>query len=54
MQPSLNRNKWWLSGQESLCAPKATFFEKSTAHSRRFQNSPFGLRQLKSYAHLPL
>ena len=42
-----------LPEQESFCAPKATFFDKSTAHSRRFQNSPFGLRQLKSYARFP-
>jgi len=39
-----------LPEQESLSAPKATFFEKSMAHSRRFQNSPCGLRQLKSFS----
>jgi len=39
-----------LPEQESLFAPKATFFEKSKAHPRRFQNSPYGLRQLKSSA----
>ena len=33
---------------KSLFALSKTFFDKSRARSRRFQNSPFGLKQLKS------
>jgi hypothetical protein len=33
---------------KSLFAWSKTFFDKSKACSRRFQNSPFGLKQLKS------
>jgi hypothetical protein len=33
---------------KSLFALSKTFFDKSKARSRRFQNSPFGLKQLKS------
>jgi len=33
---------------KSLFALSKTFFDTSKACSRRFQNSPFGLKQLKS------
>jgi hypothetical protein len=33
---------------KSLFALSKTFFDKSMARSRRFQNSPFGLKQLES------
>jgi hypothetical protein len=33
---------------KSLFAGSETFFDKSKARSRRFQNSPFGLNRLKS------
>jgi hypothetical protein len=33
---------------KSLFALSKTFFDKSKARSRRFRNSPFGLKQLKS------
>jgi hypothetical protein len=33
---------------KSFFAGSETFFDKSKARSRRFQNSPFGLKQLKS------
>jgi len=37
-----------LRQQKSLFAGSETFFNKSKARSRRFQNSPFGLKQLES------
>ena len=33
---------------KSFFAGSETFFDKSKARSRRFQNSPFGLKQLES------
>jgi hypothetical protein len=33
---------------KSLFALSKTFFDKSKAGSRRFENSPFGLKQFKS------
>jgi hypothetical protein len=33
---------------KSFFAGSETFFDKSKARSRRFQNSPFGLNQLES------
>jgi hypothetical protein len=33
---------------KSLFAWSKTFFDKSKARSRRFENSPFGLKQFKS------
>jgi hypothetical protein len=33
---------------KSFFAGSETFFDKSKARSRRFQNSPFGLKQLQS------
>jgi hypothetical protein len=33
---------------KSFFAGSKTFFDKSKARSRRFQNSPFGLKQLES------
>ena len=37
-----------LPKQKSFFAGSETFFDKSKARSRRFQNSPFGLKQLES------
>jgi hypothetical protein len=34
---------------KSFFAGSETFFDKSKAPSRRFQNSPFGLKQLESH-----
>jgi len=45
MDKALTRNRLL---PESLFALSKTFFDKSKACSRRFQNSPFGLKQLKS------
>jgi hypothetical protein len=42
--------RWLLNGllPKSFFAGSETFFDKSKARSRRFQNSPFGLKQLES------
>jgi len=37
-----------LPKRKSFFAGPETFFDKSKARSRRFQNSPFGLKQLES------
>jgi hypothetical protein len=45
--PVRNQNSYGLL-PKSFFAGSETFFNKSKARSRRFQNSPFGLNQLES------